>query len=263
VTTRAAAPSPHGRLLEKLIAAVRAEFRVELFLPDPADPILGLKTCLVDGCDRSTYASHSEHGMCSRHAERWRASGRPDLQVFAADPGPVLTGRSEPGRCTAPGCGYGVNAFGLCMRHYQCWKRAGQPDRSSWTPRPVAAADQAQCELPFCTLWIENNDGQYCKTHTTRWRQLGRPAHDDYVEHCQQRGRARVDFRGVAALLRLEFQYAMQCRHDEQTISAPPYLVRWAIRQAQAAAVTSLLDLPARQWRERTKGAPGQQRKHS
>ena len=38
-------------LLEKLMAGVRPEFRVELFLPDPADPILGLKTCLVDGCD--------------------------------------------------------------------------------------------------------------------------------------------------------------------------------------------------------------------
>ena len=145
MTARATAPSPHGRLLEKLMAAVRPEFRVELFVPDPGDPILGLKTCLVDGCDRSTYASHSEHGMCSRHAERWRASGRPDLAMFAADAGPTLTGRSEPGRCTAPGCGFGVNAFGLCMRHYQHWKRAGRPDRSEWTPRPVAAADRAQC----------------------------------------------------------------------------------------------------------------------
>ena len=57
------------------MSAVRPEFRVELYLLDPADPVLGLKPCLVDGCDRSTYASRSEHGMCSRHAERWRVAG--------------------------------------------------------------------------------------------------------------------------------------------------------------------------------------------
>ena len=255
MTGRTAAPSPRGRLLEKLIATVRPEFRVDLFVPDPKDPILGLKTCLVDGCDRSTYASHSEHGMCSRHAERWRMAGRPDLAMFAADAGPALTGRSEPGRCTAPGCRYGVNALGLCQRHYQHWARAGRPERSAWSPKPLPAHDEAQCALPFCTLWVENNDGRYCRTHTTRWRQLGCPQNDDYVEHCMMRGRARVDFRGVPALLRLEFQYAMQCRRDEQTISAPPYLVRWAMRQAQAAEVTSLLDLPAEQWREQTRRA--------
>lgn len=253
--TAPAAPASHGRLLEKLMAAVRPEFRVDLFVPDPADPILGLKTCLVDGCDRSTYAVHSEHGLCSRHADRWRTAGRPDLAMFAGDAGPTLTGRSEPGRCSAPDCGFGVNALGLCQRHYQQWKRAGRPERSSWSPSPLPARDRAEYALPFCTLWVENTANRYCKTHVTRWRQLGSPEHDDYVEHCVLRGRARVDFRGVAALLRLEFQYAMQCRRDAQMISTPPYLVRWAVRQAQDAAVSSLLELSAAQWRERTKGA--------
>jgi integrase len=256
VTARAETAASHGRLLEKLISAVRPEFRVELYLPDPADPVLGLKSCLVDGCDRSTYASRCERGMCSRHAERWRVAGRPDLTVFAVDAGPTLTGRSEPGRCTARGCGYGVNAFGLCMRHSQQWKSAGRPDRVSWSAGELPVVpDPGQCALPFCTLWVENGKHSYCRTHATRWRQLGRPAHDDYVEHCLLRGRARVDFRGVAPLLRLEFQYAMQCRHEEQMISTPPYVVRWAIRQAHRAGVASMLDMPAEQWREQTTGA--------
>ncbi len=233
------------------MGAVRGEFRAELYLPDPADPVLGLRPCLVGGCDRSTYASKSEHGMCSRHAERWRQAGRPDLSVFAADPGPRMNGRSEPGRCTAAGCRFGVNALGLCMRHYGQWKRAGRPDRGSWAPSEPPPV-RAQCTLPFCSLWVENIQGRYCRTHTTRWRQLRRPDHDQYVEWCLLRGRARVDFRGLAPQLRLEFQYAMQCRHDQQTISTPPYVVRWAIRQAQAAAVASLLDLSADRWREFT-----------
>jgi hypothetical protein len=255
VTPPAPAHSRQGRLLEKLVAAVRPEFRVELFVPDPADPILGLKTCLAEGCDRSTYAVHSEHGLCSRHAERWRTAGRPELTLFATDPGPTLTGRSEPGRCNAPDCRYGVNARGLCQRHYQQWRRAGQPDPSSWLPGPLPEHERVPCALPFCTLWVEKDAGRYCKTHTTRWRQLGSPDHDDYVEHCLLRGRARVEFRGVPALLRLEFQYAMQSRRDEQTTSTPPYLIRWALRQARAAEVTCLLDVSAAAWRERTQGA--------
>ena len=40
-------PAPVGRargLLEKLMAVVRPEFRVEVYLPDPDDPVLGRRT---------------------------------------------------------------------------------------------------------------------------------------------------------------------------------------------------------------------------
>ena len=44
----------------------------------------------------------------------------------------------------------------------------------------------------------ENDTHLFCKSHETRWRQLGRPAVEDYVAHCLLRGRARIDFRGLA-----------------------------------------------------------------
>ena len=64
MNTAHAAPG-HGRLLEKLMGAVRAEFRTELFVPDPADPVLGVRTCRVADCDRSV----SQNALCCL---RWK-----------------------------------------------------------------------------------------------------------------------------------------------------------------------------------------------
>ncbi|RIV29802.1 site-specific integrase [Micromonospora radicis] len=49
--------------------------------------------------------------------------------------------------------------------------------------------------------------------------------------------------------LRLEFQYAMQCRHDERTVTARPQIVRRATRFALESGVSSLLDHSYDQWR--------------
>src|SRR6266702_4582324 len=85
----------HAGLLEKLMAAVRPEFRVDILVPDPDDPVLGVRLCRVAGCDNSV----SQNGFCSGHARRWRDRGCPDRMAFSADPGPPLTGRTEPGAC--------------------------------------------------------------------------------------------------------------------------------------------------------------------
>ncbi|WP_433207094.1 tyrosine-type recombinase/integrase [Nocardia sp. CA-107356] len=45
-------------------------------------------------------------------------------------------------------------------------------------------------------------------------------------------------------------QYAVQCRHDQATITAAPPIIAWTIRMAKDTGVTSLLDLTAQQWRE-------------
>jgi hypothetical protein len=122
-------------LLEKLMVAVRPEFRVEVLVVDPTDPVLGKRGCTVSGCDRSA----REKGMCGGHSHRWRDRGRPDLAVFLADPGPPLAGRSQPGGCTVAGCHYGTGGRGLCMRHRDRWTRAGKPDPVAWAAAaPVA-----------------------------------------------------------------------------------------------------------------------------
>lgn len=74
-----------GRLRDLLQAAVRPEFRVAVYRPDPADPVLGGGPCGVGGCDGLLSARR----MCVIHYGRWKAAGRPDVEVFVAAASPV------------------------------------------------------------------------------------------------------------------------------------------------------------------------------
>jgi len=113
--TRRLDPAPTG-LVEKLLGAVGAEFRVEVYVPAPDDPVLGRPWCSVPGCDRSGW----EYGLCGGHNNRWRMQGRPELAGFLADAGTALNGRRGLSHCTVAGCRFGSSGFGLCMRHFAC-----------------------------------------------------------------------------------------------------------------------------------------------
>jgi site-specific recombinase XerD len=241
--------TPWPGLLEKLMGAVRAEFRVDLLVPDAEHPVLGRGICAVTGCDRSP----SGNGLCSTHQKRWLDRGRPELTVFLADPGPPLNGRRELTGCTVAGCRYGSSGHGLCMRHRSAWTTSGHPDPAAWASTAVAAgpADRRICGLPFCSLWIENQRNLFCKAHETRWRMQGRPNVEEFVTRCLLSGRDRIDFSGLPPLLKLELQYAVQCRVDRGTITLPAPIVAWTIRQATDAGVASLLGLTPQQWAHR------------
>ena len=236
-------------LLEKLMAVVRAEFRVDIYVPDPEDVVLGRRTCPVADCDRSC----TEHGLCSSHGQRWRARGRPELSTFCADPGPMLNGRRELTSCTVSGCRFGSSGHGLCMRHRSAWTASGHADPAIWATTAQAAdpAHQTICGLPFCALWIESERNLFCKAHETRWRMQGRPDVDEFIARCLLRGRARINFRGLPPQLKLELQYAVQCRADQATIMLAPPVAAWTIRQAKDADVVSLLDHSPQHWAER------------
>jgi len=247
-------PAPAG-LLEKLLGAVRPQFRVDVYVPAPGDPVLGRPLCSAPDCDRSGW----ENGLCGGHSARWRSQGRRDLAGFLADPGPALKGRAGLSHCTVGGCRFGTSGFGLCMRHRSNWAHSGEPDPPLWAAAAPAmrADDHGECALPFCTLWVENDQHLFCKSHHTRWHQLGRPDTEQYGAHCLLRGKARIDFRMLGPQLKLEFQYAVQCRHDQQTITAPPPVVTWALRLVAGAGVGSLLDNDERRWRELSAGKAG------
>jgi integrase len=147
-------------LLEKLMAAVRPEFRVDGLAPAEDDPVLGWKACGAAGCDRAAFSTN----MCSAHHRRWRKLGRPDAALFLADPG----------------------------------------------PRPRG-----------------------------------------------QGGAALIDFGGLPPRLKLELQYGLQRRRDDQTVAAPFRVVMTAIRWAKRAEVSSLLDLSEQQWRQAVRAMRG------
>jgi len=248
VTAAQSSPSRSG-LLEKLMAAVRPEFRLDILIPDQTDPVLGWRFCAVSGCDRPAH----DYEMCKGHGLRWRRTpGRPNRASFLAAPGPPLRGRSEPASCTVPGCRYGTSGQGLCSRHRDRWQRAGRPNPASWaaTAAAVDAVDHAECRLPFGALWADNNDDGLCKSHKARWRGAGSSDAEEFVADCERHGTAFIDFRGLAPQVKLELQYAIQSRHDEQTVTLPLHVASWTINRVKESGVGSLLDRSEDQWRQ-------------
>ena len=98
-------------LLEKLVAAVRPEFRADVFIPDPADLVFGGQACRVDGCGRPGRA----RGLCHGHHRRWSDAGKPDIIEFTAATEARIRGRSPLLPCRVSGCGYGRRRQGLVL----------------------------------------------------------------------------------------------------------------------------------------------------
>jgi len=236
-----------ARLLEKLMAAVRPEFRVEVYVPAPGDPVFGAAQCAVADCDRMAH----QQGLCNGHAIRWRNRGCPAMAEYIADPGKPIRGRNELRRCAVQGCRYGITCNELCAKHHDRWVRAGRPDIPGWIAQAgLVGASRTQCGMPFCSLWVDNATKVFCHNHDYRWRAVGCPDPDEYAADCQRVGTAYIDLRGLGRQLMLEFQYALQRRHDEQARTTPPKVVRDAVRQAQKAGVCSLLDYSEQDWRQ-------------
>jgi integrase len=236
-------------LLEKLIAAIRPEFRVEVLVADPDDPVLGVKSCEISGCDRPI----KQRGICNGHYLRWKRAGSPDLVTFRAAQVAAQMGRRELDMCTVPDCRYGVAGHGLCCRHRDKWSRAGYPDAVLWAAAaaPLVTGSRQECHLSFCTLWTERTVNPFCKGHMTRWRNVGFPKLEEFSAGCERYGKPCTDFRSLQPQVKLEIQYAVQCRHDERTATAPPRVLRWTVNNIAKSGVASLLDLTEDEWEQR------------
>ena len=161
-------------LLEQLMAVVRPEFRTDIYIPAPDDPVFAADQCAVGDCDRT--AVSIRRGLCNAHAIRFRKRGRPPMEDFLADPGPPVRGRRPLAPCVVDGCRYGRGARnGLCSKHRDRWDRAGRPDLASWDAPDLAPSDTtaAECQLPFCSLWVANPTKIFCVGHDDRWQRHG------------------------------------------------------------------------------------------
>ena len=72
-------------LLEKLLAAVRPEFRADELAFELDDPVFGADLCQCGDCGRPVQA----RGLCHAHYARWHDNGRPDLDHYIVMAGPV------------------------------------------------------------------------------------------------------------------------------------------------------------------------------
>jgi integrase len=83
-----------GGLLERLLAAVRPEFRRDVLEFAADDPVFGGTACRAGTCGRTSFSST---GLCNAHIQRWVKQGRPGLEGFSAT--------TPPQRLRAPGRG--------------------------------------------------------------------------------------------------------------------------------------------------------------
>ncbi len=77
----------HPGLLSKLMAAIRPEFRRDVVVFAPDDPVFGGTVCRVGQCGR---VSHSGTGLCRGHYQRWMRQGRPELNEFSITTSPLV-----------------------------------------------------------------------------------------------------------------------------------------------------------------------------
>jgi integrase len=246
-----AEPAARGpMLLERLLGAVRPEFRAEVLVFDADDPVFGGGACRVPDCRRPARG----HGLCQGHHLRWVDAGRPDVTAFAASTDPRWRRHRPNLRCRIDGCGYGVARGGLCQLHHQRWQRAGEPDLPGWLADPPAIkqpAPGAVCRIAHCDLWPQAA-GPFCHSHTNTWRANGRPDIEVFVAGfaevtATEEQIIRLDRLGPQ--LRLEIGYALQCRRDRPGSKTFPAVVMLLVRALAAANVSSLLERTEDEWR--------------
>jgi integrase len=246
---------PAGRragLLEKLMGAVRPEFRAEVLVFDPQDPVFGNPPCRVAGCLRPVHSGR----LCEGHHLRWAAAGRPDPDRFAATTDAGWYGRRPLPPCQAAGCGFGAFSHGLCHRHARAWQRAGRPDPQPWIarlPETPATDPPLACVIFSCDLWA-HGDIPLCYHHGRRWKTAACPDLQEYArasaeEPCHDN--VTIDLRVLSNQLRLELQYALQCRRDDHKAKVSPRTVRRVVATVAGSGAGSLLDWPEPMWRQR------------
>src|SRR6266568_8911372 len=214
------------------MAAVRPEFRADVLAFDPGDPVFGGDACRVPGCGRTARAI----GMCYGHHQRWVHAGRPDPGAFAASgeaSGPWF-GHAPLTGCTVPGCGFGAARRRLCPRHMNRWLRAGKPGIAGWIadqPTVVPGAGQAPCRIGYCQLWAHPG-AALCYSHHRQWKDHGCPDLGAFISDRDQPAgeREQADLTALPDRLRLEVQYALQCRRDDNMIKTKPATVRSMVR---------------------------------
>ena len=241
--------APAG-LLEKLIAAVRPEFRAGILTFDPRDPVFGGPPCAVPGCERPA----RNRNMCWGHRQRWLQAGKPDLAVFTASTSPEWSGHLPLPACEVPGCNYCQSGRGLCQMHHQQWRRAGRPGISAWrlaldyvSPSPPPGT----CLVSYCERWAIRTSA-FCWTHHKSWRRAGRPEASEFAAARADPGPGCewIDVRCLPRQLRLEIQYVLQCRGDERQAPLRPVRVQRILRDLAATGAGSLLDRTEEEWAE-------------
>jgi integrase len=102
----------------------------------------------------------------------------------------------------------------------------------------------ASCLIAHCQLWPHGTSA-FCRAHEGAWRASGRPDIDDFARRFVPRPTTAdetIELGKLARQLKLEVQYALQCRRDDRTGKLAPAIVRRAVNFLAEGWVVSLLD---------------------
>jgi hypothetical protein len=234
------------------MAAVRPEFRADLLVFAADDVVFGGGVCKVGDCRRSARG----YGLCAGHHLRWKDQGRLDIEVFAVSTDPRWRRQQPNMACRVVDCGYGAARSGMCGLHAQRWERSGRPDLPAWLADPPSIkrpAPGVTCRIAHCELWPQAALG-FCASHANTWKVNGRPAVEEFAARFAADpvlADESIRLAGLAPQLKLEIQYALQCRHDERATKTMPSVVMQVVRFLTEAGPTSLLTETEEVWRAR------------
>lgn len=234
--------------LAVLMAAVHPDYRGEVLTPPAGHPLVDPGRCRVPDCPA---LATSARGLCVAHADRWYRARRTgaDFEEWLHDCPP----RCTPQACFVPDCRFGRHRSKLCHRHHTAWNttpRAGSAQDWALTVR-TEPADHPGCTVPGCDLWASFSDG-LCVSHQGRFnthrRRTGVDDRDAFLAAAALVGVPRIDLTGLAAQLKLEVGYVVQC----YLASGPRRvnLSRWnaIVRTLHAVGAASILDHTAQEW---------------
>ncbi|WP_228122218.1 tyrosine-type recombinase/integrase [Saccharothrix syringae] len=251
-------PAHRSGLLALLLQTVRMEFRVEVFRPDPDDPVFTAGRCRVPACRRPL--NYGRVGLCPIHQTAWTRAGSPDIEQWAPLQGPGQRNTVSFPACLVEGCNRARGHIGLCARHRGFWAKAGRPDAAAWaagiTYTP-SIRGEAPCRFVGCERNADFKAG-FCAGHHARWKTAGKP--DDlqtYVTCATGRGEPMLDMRGLSQQIRLELGLGLQRRADAGDRRTCLRAIQQAVTWIRESQVASMLDLDDDAWRKQAKGPSG------
>ena len=106
------------------------------------------------------------------------------------------------------------------------------------------------CLISYCGIWAHPG-ARLCWVHHRRWTEKGRPELAGFAgEYEAPDDSERIDLTSLPRQLKLELQYALQCRRDDNMIKTPPNVIRAVARALAASSAASLL-AAEEPWRSR------------
>lgn len=205
-----------SRVGQDFLSLVRWDPNVRVLTFPASDPLLGIRFCIVTGCEQMRGKST---GLCPTCDARWHQAGSPSLEEFVATP--RIYGRTnDVGACAVTGCGrpWCSSAAGLCNAHYMQRKSVGSPPLNDFLSRSdvVALASYGPCPVAACAR-DRAGSGTYCAVHRNRWsRHRAQHLGADELLWRQTEpaavDRGQVSLRGLAPRLVAEVVYGIHER---------------------------------------------------